>query len=254
MQRIERTKWSEDELILAFNLYCKTPFDKIHNRNPEIVKLASVLGRTPSSLSWKLANFARLDPSLNKRNISGASHGSKADVEIWNMFNDNWEELIYQSEKLLKQYSDDTIETAFDDEELIPLVGLEKERYVKTRVNQDIFRDMILASYDYTCAITGINTPGLLNASHIIPWSKNDKERLNPRNGICLNTLHDRAFDRGFITINEDYQVRVSLKLKRNESIDRFFFAYDKLHITLPDKFLPNKDFLKYHNDSIFKG
>jgi len=217
MEKDGRTKWSEDELILAFNLYCKTPFGKIHNRNPEIVKLASVLGRTPSSLSWKLANFARLDPSLKKRNISGASHGSKADVEIWNMFNDNWEELIYQSEKLLKQYSNDTIETAFDDEELIPSVGLEKERYVKTRVNQRLFRYMILASYDYTCAITGINTPDLLNASHIIPWSKNDKERLNPRNGICLNTLHDRAFDRGFITISEDYQVLISSKLKRNE-------------------------------------
>jgi len=254
MEKDGRTKWSEDELIWAFNLYCKTPFGKIHNRNPEIIKLAALLGRTPSSLSWKLANFARLDPSLKKRNISGASHGSKGDVEIWNRFNDNWEELIFQSEQLLSRYSNESIDAVLEDEEQFQRVGLEKERFVKTRVNQKFFRDAVLASYDYTCAITGINTPDLLNASHIMPWSKNNKERLNPRNGICLNTLHDRAFDRGFITINEDYQVLVSSKLKRNDSIDRFFFAYDKLHITQPDKFSPNKDFLKYHNDSIFKG
>jgi putative restriction endonuclease len=40
-------KWTREELIIAFNLYCKIPFGKIHNRNPEIIELAKILGRTP---------------------------------------------------------------------------------------------------------------------------------------------------------------------------------------------------------------
>ena len=63
-------KWSREELIIAFNLYCKTPFGKIDERNPEIIFLAKVIGRTPGAVSWKLANFARLDPILKERNIS----------------------------------------------------------------------------------------------------------------------------------------------------------------------------------------
>lgn len=59
-------KWTRDELILAFNLYCKIPFGTIHIRNPQIIALAKVLRRTPSAVSWKLANFASLDPSLKE--------------------------------------------------------------------------------------------------------------------------------------------------------------------------------------------
>ena len=62
-----RRDWSRDELIVAFNLYCKIPFGQIHIRNPLIVELAKVIGRTPSAVSWKLANFARRD--LHRRSI-----------------------------------------------------------------------------------------------------------------------------------------------------------------------------------------
>jgi putative restriction endonuclease len=66
MEKKRKGEWSDEELILAFNLYCKTPFGKIHIRNPKIIKLSKIIGRTPSSVSWKLANFAHLDPSLKK--------------------------------------------------------------------------------------------------------------------------------------------------------------------------------------------
>src|SRR5271155_4885876 len=57
-----RRDWTREELIVAFNLYCKIPFGRIHIRNPLIIELAKAIGRTPSAVSWKLANFARLDP------------------------------------------------------------------------------------------------------------------------------------------------------------------------------------------------
>ena len=67
--------WTHNELIVAFNLYCKIPFGRIHIHNPQIITLAKAIDRTPSAVSWKLANFARLDPSLKKRGIEGADHG-----------------------------------------------------------------------------------------------------------------------------------------------------------------------------------
>lgn len=131
--------------------------------------------------------------------------------------------------------------------------GFDKERLVKTRVNQNIFRTMMLANYNSKCCITGINNVDLLIASHIVPWSKDSKNRLNPTNGLCVNALHDRAFDKGLITIfADDYTIQVSSKLKGKNvgvGINNSFLEFEGKQITLPDKFLPAKDQLKIHND-----
>lgn len=92
--------WNREELMLAINLYCKTPFGRLHKGNPDVVKLAHLLGRTPSALAWKLVNFASLDPSLQARGIKGARNSSKLDKEIWNEFYNNWENLAFESEML----------------------------------------------------------------------------------------------------------------------------------------------------------
>ena len=73
-------EWTREELIVAFNLYCKIPFGRIHIRNPLVIELAQAIRRTPSAVSWKLANFARLDPALKNRNLAGASRGARAEV------------------------------------------------------------------------------------------------------------------------------------------------------------------------------
>ena len=131
--------------------------------------------------------------------------------------------------------------------------GLDKKRLVKTRINQNIFRTMVLATYDNSCCITGINNPELLIASHIVPWSKDEKNRLNPTNGLCLNALHDRAFDKGLITISaKDYTIRISSKLKIKNAVVNInlnFLKFEGMEISLPDKFLPSKEQLKKHND-----
>jgi hypothetical protein len=57
-------KWTPEQLKLAFFLYCQLPFGKLHSRNPEIVKLARIIGRTPSAVAMKLVNFASLDPAI----------------------------------------------------------------------------------------------------------------------------------------------------------------------------------------------
>lgn len=246
--------WSKDELIAAYNLYCKTPFTKINAKNKGAIELAAIIGRSASSVALKLANFARLDPALQKRHITGMRHGSKAEADIWSEFNSNWEGLAYQSEKILAKLKNRSVEqsTGITIKDL-PKEGKERETIVKIRVNQSFFRRTILASYDNKCCITGISTPELLVASHIIPWAIDKKNRMNPRNGLCLNALHDRAFDEGLLTITPDYIIKMSDALKHKNSINEvYFIPYEGKKITLPQRFLPSTECLEYHNKHIF--
>jgi putative restriction endonuclease len=174
----ERKNWTREEHIIAFNLYCKIPFSKLTKSHPQIIDLSKRLGRTPSSVSMKLCNFARLDPALKARNIKGLSQGAKGEEEVWNEFHGNWEDLAWQSELLLAKYENDEIIKSSDiDYSDLAIEGKEREAVIQARVNQSFFRKMILSSYNYTCAITGIQIPELLVASHIIPWKDRKETR-----------------------------------------------------------------------------
>lgn len=251
----ERNKnWTKNEMIVAFNLYCKIPFGQIHIRNPKIIELAKILGRTPSAVSWKLANFARFDPSLKKRNIKGASHGSKMEVVVWDEFNNNPEDFIFTSEKLLSDYTKKPL--IQDDVQMLDVFlekeGLDKERIVRARVNQYFFRSAVIATYENKCWLTGISSPELLIASHIVPWSIDKKNRLNPQNGLCLNALFDRAFDKGLLTITPAYVVKISSRLLDGCN-SRFFSPFNNKQLSAPRKFAPKEEFLAYHNSRIFQ-
>ena len=127
--------------------------------------------------------------------------------------------------------------------------GFDKERLVKTRLNQYRFRQLVMSNYDYTCCITGIQCPELLIASHIASWSKDELNRLNPANGLCLNALHDKAFDKGLITISaESFKIRISPILKKNttESVVNSFIRYEDQPIRLPKNFYLTRRSCKY--------
>jgi len=249
--------WTRDELILAINLYCKLPFGKLHRNNPEVIKLANIIHRTPNSVAFKLVNFASFDPSLKARGIKGASNASKLDHEIWIEFFNNWEELTFQSEILRASAENTSIEKLdnIGSEYLVNKTGKTKEQIIKARVNQSFFRKTILAAYNDTCCITGISQRELLIAGHIRPWGVDEKNRLNPRNGIAINALHDKAFESGFITITPDYIIKISpiLLKQKNESIINYFTKYENQEMFLPSRFLPDIEFLKYHNQERFK-
>ena len=217
-----------------------------------LIELAHTINRTPGAVSWKLANFARLDPSLQSRKIAGASHGSKADIEIWEEFKGNWERLSFESESLLSKM----LGNAKDAEEIeIFPEGKTREAIVRTRVNQRFFRTAVLAAYGSRCCITGCSIRDLLNASHIVPWAADVKNRTNPRNGLCLNALHDRAFDCGLLTITPDLKVRISAKARQrsaDEGTRELLLRYEGAPVSLPKHFVPDPEFLKYHNARIF--
>jgi len=68
---VVRKVWSRDELLVAFNAYCRIPFGRLHSGNPEIIKLARLLGRSPNAVAMKLVNFASFDPAHRGRGVRG---------------------------------------------------------------------------------------------------------------------------------------------------------------------------------------
>jgi putative restriction endonuclease len=136
--------------------------------------------------------------------------------------------------------------------------GKTREAIVKTRVNQAFFRSAVLAAYGCKCCVTGLSIPELLTASHIIPWRSDIKNRTNPRNGLCLNAIHDKAFDSGLITVGPDYRIRLSHALKRSSNLDDelhryLLLRYEGERIVLPNRFVPDGGFLEYHNRHVFQ-
>lgn len=248
--------WTREQTIIALNLYCKIPFGKAHSRNPDVQKVAQLIGRSPGAVARKLGNFGSLDPELKKRDIKGLENRSALDEQIWNEFQDAPERLAYESELLIANRRQIALEISSEiDIEGLPKEGKEREVMVRTRINQNFFRKAVLSSYDFCCCITGLNNPTLLVAGHINKWSEDVKNRMNPKNGLSLNRLHDSAFENGLITITPEYKIKVSSILKsdtKNAAIKEYFLKYDNQPIIEPKKFRPNKEFLEIHNNTRF--
>lgn len=247
--------WTREQHIVALNLYCKLGFTNVKYTNPKVEELAAVIGRTPSAVAYKLVNFARLDPELQRRGVKGMSHGSSGEEPVWIEFHNDFAKLAEVSEELLAQFKQVPLEVSaeIDVSDLPP--GKERLATVKIRVNQKFFRDMVVALYKNRCCITGINNPKLLVAGHIMPWAKDEKNRMNPVNGVSMNALHDKAFDAGLISITPDYKVQISSVLKKEkkiESVQEYFLRYEGQSIILPHKHLPDKDFLDKHYSERF--
>ena len=118
---MERKNWTREELIVAFNLYCKIPFGKINYHNEQIIKLAKAIGRTPSAVAWKLVNFASFDPTLKERNIKGATNAGKLDKVVFEEFYHDWDMLAYESEILLSKFLNQKIELG-DEQEIEKII------------------------------------------------------------------------------------------------------------------------------------
>lgn len=253
-------KWIRNEVILAFELYCRTPYSRIDKNNPEIIELANILGRTPGSVGLKMANLAACDPEVSRKNLKGMRNGAKLDKEIFDEFSTNLGELAYLAKELREQYAEKTKKSYLREEELEYLPeGKYRHYLVKQRVGQEFFRRAVLNAYHNRCCITGIMHSELLIASHIKPWqfSSEENERTNPKNGLCLNAFHDKAFDKGYITIDSNFRIIVSKQLsdiKMDNETKLWINAYKNKTIEKPDRFLPDKIFLEYHNDVVFKG
>lgn len=249
--------WTREQTILAFNLYFKIPYGTIHGGNPKVRELAEIVGRSNGSVGRKMQNLASFDPVQQARGIKGLSHSSSLDKEIFKEFVNNWEALALESERILAEKQHTTLEQKVEsyEEKWLSRSGKNVVRSVNVRVGQNFFKEVVLNNFDSKCAISGIDIPAMLRASHIVPWSKNEQIRVNPENGLCLSALYDVAFDQGFIGVDTEYKIVLANKLKKKKKEPFYqenFGKLDGVEIRPPSKFFPRKEFLEYHLNKIF--
>lgn len=232
--------WTRPELMLAVELYCRTPFGRIHSGNPDIIALAKALDRTSGSVGMKMVNFASLDETIEQK---GMSNVSAADREIWSEFFNEPAAFLDRIDGI-RQATYPVMDSAPERFEMRE--GADFEYTAKGRRNQDFFRRAVLAAYENRCALTGISQTELLVASHIVGWAEDVDLRVRPTNGICLNALHDRAFDKHLISFDDDLTMTVSRRLRLTEENRPFF---ENMRLALPSRFRPDVGCLARHRE-----
>lgn len=246
--------WSYDELLACFNLYCRIPFGRLHKGNPQIVEAARDLHRTPSAVAMKLVNFASFDPAQLNRNVKGLVNVSRLDRAVWREFELDPNSIAARSEEAFDRLIGPG---ATEEEAPAPPQGpTEKLLERPMRLVQRFFRRAVLASYGYRCCFCRLDVTALLNASHIVPWSESVELRADPRNGLCLCALHDRAFDRGLVAVDTGNRVVISERLSRRAPVPLqrvAFFELEGRVIDLPTRFQPSQSCFEHHRRRVFK-
>ncbi|MCC7292955.1 MAG: HNH endonuclease [Phycisphaerales bacterium] len=250
--------WTRDELLVAFNLYCRTPFGRLHRSNPDVIRLARLLRRTPNAAAMKLCNFANFDPAQKARKRVGLKNASGADEAMFMEFWNYWHSLAAESEVAAERIGLGAVGPLPEEsaEDLAARVGeTEVVRGVPVRRVQSLFRATVLSGYNFECAISGIRIPELLEAGHIIPWNTDESRRGDPRNGIALSVLHHRAFDLGLIAFDDDFRVVVSHRLvvKHASVIHRAaLVAIEGTQLRKPSRYEPDATALAWHRREVF--
>lgn len=244
-----RVPWTREDILVAYALYCVTPLGQIRTNNKLIQQVAENFPHSVSSLVMRMQNFAAIDPASN---IKGAGHTAKADRLIFEEFKNDWGALSVQAEQLtgLNLFDADPINGARPLSSLTDRNKVSRERH--------FFRASVFASYNNTCCISGMTLPSMLIASHIKPYNKCrvESERVDPENGLLLNTFYDKAFDTGLITVTTDLRIFVAqaVKEKTDAFTRRWLTDLDGEKIVLPSRFSPAAQYLEYHNDVVFRG
>lgn len=241
-------RWNHEQILKALVLYFQLPFGKMHSRTPAIMALAEALGRTPSAVAMMLSNFASFDPKHKARGVKGLPNASRLAREVWDKYHDRWSVL---GEHLVIEEPLALVSRAR------PSGPTEVERFTTARRGQSFFRSAVIAAHEAKCCITGITCLELLRASHIVPWSADESLRLDPRNGLCLNALHDAAFDRGLITLSDRFELRVSKRVRAHMPIPLYaemFAGREGTRIAVPERFAPSPEMLEYHRTRVFRA
>ncbi len=250
-------RWTKEQVKLAFHLYCQIPYGRIYGRNPEIIKLAEIIGRTADAVAMKMLNIASIDPAITSTGRVGLGNASALDREVWDEFHADWERLAIECQ-LLRQHLDKNAARSLEieNDELVPedFTGETRQVITEQRIKQNFFRRAVLSSYRGRCCMSGLSDSRLLIASHIVPWSKDKVNRLNPSNGLCLSAIHDRAFDKGLIALSDDFRIIISAELKRlDESfVKEVLVPLDGKLIEFPERFMPSIEFVSRHRADLF--
>lgn len=238
------TIWNRDELIVVLDVYLNDEF-VLDSSDPLVKELADLIGRTPGSVVLRLSNYRHLDPNGSQ----GMSNVGENAREVWEEYYRNEEQLAIeatQARKRLRGESHETLEEGSN----IPETG-ERESVRKSRVGQGDFRMVLRARFGDCCLLCDVSRPGLLQAGHILDWSKFEEERGNPDNGLLMCYTHHRAFDLNLFTISEDFELIVNPEFSDpGEFMERTVVDQNGKRIDFNDN-PPSKELLKIHNENL---
>jgi putative restriction endonuclease len=251
----ERGSWTTEQLQTAFFLYLQTKPNEVSEDAEPIARLAAGLRKSRQAVAAKLRTLAQLDPMLMTRDDRASHNITGTDEAVWEGFKHDWTAATLSAarafEATVGDYWDKISATHMgaDDSEYLFKEGRSAEAIVQVRRDQYLFRRAVLSSYGATCCMSGLNQERLLIASHIVPWSADKKNRLNPANGLCLSVLHDRAYDQGMLTVLPDFTVKIREELlqMKSEELAGVFRKNEGRKIRLPGRFPPQADFLLDH-------
>ena len=251
-----RDNWTEEQITIVLYEYCRNPFGQFSATKPFVKELGQLLSRTPGAIVRKVGNLASFDPQMKARGVGGLGHIGKLDEVVWNKYFGHWDKLAVDAEVLIAKYKQKGLE-----ESLIETIdlnnlpkGKERKQEVTRRINQDFFRG---TSYNNYCCITGINNRSLLEASHIVSWTKDEANRTTPQNGLCLNVLFHKAYDENLIGISPDYEIFVSDEFfgAKLENVDvstkEYINSINHRKLIMPKGFLPDRDLLAIYFDKL---
>ncbi len=244
--------WTKEEFILTLDLYFRMPFGQISKSNPDIIKMAELISRTPSSVAMRLCNYANCDPELKARGISGLSGGYDKCLPYWERYASKRGDLSSAALKCRKKIIE-TYNSANDD----ALSHVSQWDSIVNELYNHKFQNVVKKNYHDRCAISGLMIPPLLVGCHIIPPSEEETGTIDASNGICFNLLYAKAFSDGLIGIDPQYKIHLSTELKKHQ-FDKGYYSlfkkYDGANLAIGDVVIkPNPKYLEWHMDTIFE-
>jgi putative restriction endonuclease len=125
---------------------------------------------------------------------------------------------------------------------------------VRQRLGQGAFRVLITDIYERHCAVTREKALPALDAAHIKPVSEEGRHRID--NGLLLRSDIHKLFDAGYVSIAPDYRFLASRKLKNDFDNGEEYLRLSGSKLWLPRRSedRPNREFLEWHADVVFRG
>jgi putative restriction endonuclease len=130
----------------------------------------------------------------------------------------------------------------------------EQERYgrpymAKPRLGQAGFRVAVLDAYGRRCAVTEEKTLPVLEAAHIRPFADGGGHEVG--NGLLLRSDFHTLFDAGYLTIDTDFRLLVSKRIKEEFSNGRHYYEHHGVRVpNLPalTELLPSRAAIEWRN------
>ena len=127
-------------------------------------------------------------------------------------------------------------------------------RLIQPRLGQATFRIAVLDAYGRACAVTGEHSLPAIEAAHIRSYAQDGPHEV--RNGLLLRADLHRLFDTGYLTVTPELRLEVSPRLREEYKNGRSYYPLHGSQLQAPniDGHRPEKQFLEWHNQHVFRG